>query len=145
MCNGQWWICFYVYVKSGNWICRTKERSVLYNVGSPFGRGGLLQSVDSRLCWISGIVFDQGAVMPKLTPLTASNKCLRTIRLGFNLWQDRVNWREQGVHPKMFCHARNLWHTYGEMIRKLRKAPMLPPYQFAAFPEHNVLQHFMLC
>jgi len=47
------------------------------------GCGGLLPSVDSRLCWISDIVFDQGAVMPKLTPLTTSNKCLRTIKLGF--------------------------------------------------------------
>ena len=83
MCNDQWWTCFYVYVKSGNWIYRTKERSVLDNVGSSFRRGMLLLCVDSRLFWIRDIVFDQGAVMPKLTPLTTSNKCLWTIKLGF--------------------------------------------------------------
>jgi hypothetical protein len=83
MCNGQWWICFYVHVNSGNRIYRTIERSVLYNVGSPFRRDGLLSCVDSRLCWISDIVFDQRAVMPKLTPLTTSNKYLWTILLGF--------------------------------------------------------------
>ena len=83
MCTGQWWICFYVYFKSGNWIYRTKEWFVLYIVGSPFRRGGLLPCVDSKQCWISDIVFDQGAVMPKLTPLTTSNKWLWTIKLGF--------------------------------------------------------------
>jgi hypothetical protein len=58
-------------------IGSTEQKSVLlYNVGSSFRRGGLLPCVDSRMYWISDIVFDQGAVMPKLTPLTTSNKCL---------------------------------------------------------------------
>jgi hypothetical protein len=58
---------------------------VLYNVGSPFRWGGLLSCVDSMLCWISDIVFDQGAVMPKLTPLTTSNKMLMNHKVGIYL------------------------------------------------------------
>lgn len=45
--------------------------------------GRVLPYVDSRLCSINDIVFEQGAVMPKLTPMTISNKCLRIMNLGF--------------------------------------------------------------